>query len=151
MIADHIERSEMYDGMSERFAAAFAFLRSGAYRGLPAGRHQVRGDEVVALVQEYETADASGKRWESHRKYADIQFVESGEEIIGWTRTESLSIVEDAFADKDIAFYAPAGAHARVRLEPGMFAVFLPADAHMPGCSADFPAKVRKIVMKVAL
>ena len=32
-----------------------------------------------------------------------------------------------------------------------MFAVFLPADAHMPGCSADFPAKVRKIVMKVAL
>lgn len=151
MIADHLERSELYDALGGRFAEAFAYLRSGAHRNLAPGRYQVRGEDVVAMVQEYETADAASKRWESHRKYADIQYVESGEEIIGWTRTESLTLVEDSFADKDIAFFASAGAHAQVRLEPGMFAVFMPADAHMPGCAVHFPAKVRKIVMKVAL
>lgn len=151
MIADTIELSERYDMLGARFAAAFAFLRSGESADLPVGRHDVMGDEVFALVQEYQTAPAAEKRWEAHRKYADIQYIVSGEEAIGWALTESLDLREDLFEDKDIAFYAEAADHAGVRLEAGMFTVFFPSDAHKPGCSIGLPSRVRKIVMKVAL
>lgn len=151
MIADTIERSDRYDCLSGNFAAAFAFLRSADSGKLAAGRHDIDGDRVFALAQEYETAPFDARRWESHRRYADIQYVLSGKESIGWAPLERLELVEDSFADKDAGLYADAPAAAEVAMDAGMFAVFFPADGHKPGCARAGSSHVRKIVVKVAL
>jgi len=151
MIADSIERSDRYDCLSERFATAFAFLRSADLASLTKGKHEIDGDSVYALVQEYTTYPAESRRMETHRRYADIQFVVSGEEIIVWAPRDGLELVEDAFADRDIGFHPAAPAATELNLQAGMFAVFFPADAHKPCCEMGRASNVRKIVVKVAL
>ena len=48
------------------------------------GRVEIDGDRVFALVQRYETVMTDAPRFEYHRKYIDIQYIVSGEEVIGW-------------------------------------------------------------------
>lgn len=42
------------------------------------GRHEIDGDRVFALVQNYTTNPIEGALYEAHRRYSDIQFVFSG-------------------------------------------------------------------------
>jgi len=88
-------------------------------------------------------------RWEAHRRYIDIQYLVSGIERIGYTPVANLALTTPYDEDKDVAFYQGHG--DILTLEPGMFAVFFPHDAHMPMlCEAGgSPKQVRKIVVKI--
>ncbi len=41
------------------------------------------------------------------------------------------------------------GEGTQIKLEPGLFAVFGPADGHKPGCQWGKPGPVKKIAIKV--
>ena len=62
--------------------------------------------------------------------------------------------VKTAYSEeKDIEFLTDdkkRGEH-RVYLEPGMAAIFFPEDSHKPSIAQNDPAKVRKMVVKVAV
>ena len=47
------------------------------------GKYEIAGDEIFASVMTYTTAPENEKKFELHRKYIDIQYIISGEEIIG--------------------------------------------------------------------
>jgi hypothetical protein len=60
------------------------FLAETDIAALPAGRVDIEGDTIFALIQDYDTAPKAEKRPESHARYIDIQYVFSGREIIGY-------------------------------------------------------------------
>jgi biofilm protein TabA len=146
---DHIEHQiEITPGLKK----AFAFLRSASLRGLPDGRVEIDGDRVFALVQRYHTTAVDSPTFEFHRKYIDIQFIVSGEEIIGWAPLEGITITEAYDTERDICIGTSAkGSWTRAYLEAGQLAVLWPEDGHAPKLAGCAPSAVMKIVVKVAV
>jgi biofilm protein TabA len=129
---------------------AFAFLRSANIHGLPDGRVEIDGDRVFALVQRYKTMITDAPKFECHRKYIDVQFIVSGEEVIGWTPLVWMTITEAYDADKDICFGTVArGKWTRAYLQAGQLAVLWPEDGHAPKVASGTSSPVMKIVVKV--
>ncbi|HKP74101.1 MAG TPA: YhcH/YjgK/YiaL family protein [Longimicrobiaceae bacterium] len=133
-----------------RFAAGLRWLR-GFDPALADGRHAIDGDDVFALVSTYATGPATEKRFETHRVYADLQYVASGAERILHAPAAGLTVETPYDAANDIAFYAEPKASSSLLMRAGDLAVFHPADAHKPGCMAGGRDEVRKVVVKVRL
>ena len=153
MIHDSLANSALYAGLGPRFAAAFRFLADPATASLPDGRLALDGDALYANIQSYETRPPLPVRLETHRRYADVQFISSGEERIGIASAAGLAVLEPYRADADIAFWNGASP-AQATLRAGEFMVLFPHEAHQPCChpsGAGVPCAVRKIVVKVLL
>ena len=149
MIVDTLIQSQRYHTLSPRFAAAFEFLRQ-LPANQPSGRYEIEGDDCFALVQTYATKPRAEAKFEAHKKYTDIQFVQAGRETILWTPLETLAeIVQPYVAEKDIAFFATPTHVNSVQLRAGDFTIFFPADGHAPGLEYNGSVEVRKTVIKV--
>jgi biofilm protein TabA len=105
---------------------------------------------AFALEQAYRSKpDTPEARWESHRRYIDVQVVVAGEELMEVTETSGLELAEDLTPGKDLLFYRPWGPGSRLRMAAGGVAVFFPEDAHRPSLAFGAPLLVRKVVVKV--
>jgi biofilm protein TabA len=150
MIVDCLSRADFHQ-LPPPFAAAFAFLRRADLLDLPLGRHEIDGERVFALVQEYAPKPAAQGRLEAHRRYWDVQYVAAGSERMGWRPAAGLVVDMPHDEAKDIAFFK--GSASLVLIPTGYFAIFAPRDAHMPMLApndeeTNFPL-VRKVVVKV--
>ena len=152
MIVTDLKHIEHQVPMTPALQKAIAFLRKGNIDNLPDGKTEIDGDRVFAIIQRYETVRTNEPKFEFHRKYIDVQFIASGEEIIGWAPVESITITEAYDADKDICFGKVAsGTWTPVRLHAGQLAVLRPEDAHAPKLASGAPSPVMKIVVKIAV
>ncbi|MPM27774.1 Toxin-antitoxin biofilm protein TabA [bioreactor metagenome] len=148
MISGNISKSAFYDLNEPKFQTAFAFLKRGDLAALPEGWVEL-GNGVRASVQHYTTSPAGQLKFESHERFFDIQYIVDGEEVIGCSFRDGLTI-ETPYDDKnDVTFYLTPPLHGGVYLKAGDFAVFAPEDAHQPRCAASEPMPVIKIVVKV--
>jgi len=148
MICDHIANAPHYAPLHPAFAHCFHWL--AAFDGTtPDGNHDI-GHSCEARVMSYRTEPAEQRKWESHRRYIDIQYVVSGLECIPVAPIETLPVATPYDAEQDVCFYgtAPAPTTSLV-VSAGMFAVFFPQDAHRPNVAVTTPAATRKIVVKV--
>lgn len=151
MIIDRLANASLYAHLNSHFAAAFNYLQSAAFSTVAPGRYEIEGDKVFAIVQEYETADAANEQMESHRKYIDVQYVISGEEMVGLALYNNQTCSKTYDADADFMLYADKPDFF-APLKAGMFMIFFPTDLHMPCINVgDIPAKVKKVVVKVAV
>ena len=124
------------------------YIGSACLDGVSDGTYEL-GDGVRAIVQSYETKAPEEARLEAHRRFADLQYIASGEERIGFALLGRAGAPLAPFdAAKDIVFLD--GAYETLTLRAGDFAVFFPHDAHAPGIRAGAePAHVRKVVVKI--
>lgn len=149
MIADELKNLVKYSGTIPSLYLILDYLGKTDLSALEIGKYPIADDRIFVLVQEYETKDASEKKWESHREYIDIQVVLSGEEAMGYAPASRMAEKEAYRADKDVAiFQCPGREESVLTIRAGEFAAFFPQDAHRPGCAAGAPAKVRKAVIK---
>ena len=150
MILDTITHPPAYANLGPDFAKGFDFLRQ--FNGSQAmGRHEIDGDRVFALVQNYTTNPIESALYEAHRRYSDIQFVFSGCETILWAPLAAMSEQTMAYDDaKDAALWKCNPTDSTLlRLSAGHVAVFFPQDAHAPGMEWNGPCEVVKVVVKV--
>ena len=152
MIVSDIKHISRQAALSPGLQKAIDFLRSPDLQTLPDGRVEIDGDRVFALVQRYETTWAATPKFECHRNYIDIQFILSGEEIIGWAPADQMEITAAYDAGKDISFGTVAkGQWTPVHLQAGQMAVLYPEDGHAPKLALRNPSTVMKIVVKVGV
>jgi len=127
-------------------SAALKFLQTADVATLPTGKHVIDGDDVYALVMDYQSKPISEGFLEAHRKYIDVQYVASGVERIGYV---DLAKTVPGEYDEAKDFLKAEGTASMVVIDAGTFAVFFPHDAHMPCIAVDQPTAVRKVVVKV--
>ena len=149
MISDTLEQCRRYAGLSPQFAAAFEFLET-----LPvnkaAGRYDIDGNNCYALVQAYTTKPRDQAKFETHRQYIDIQFIQAGRETMLWSPLAALTQVTQPYlAERDVIFYATPPQMTPINLEAGQFVIFFPTDGHAGGLECGGPSEVRKVVIKV--
>ena len=80
---------------------------------------------------------------------ADVQTVLDGEEYMLVADAEGLAPDARRGGSDTEFFRETPPASARVLLRPGIFALLLPGEAHMPCLAADRPATVKKLVAKI--
>src|SRR5580704_4265576 len=83
MIFDKIENYAIYENISPLIKKAFEYLKQTDFSGMENGKYVVDGDDVFAILQEYDTKNDAHAKLEAHRKYIDVQYIISGEEFIG--------------------------------------------------------------------
>ena len=150
MVIDNLKNAPHYRCLGPGIAAALRFIAGADAAQLELGRHDIRGDEVYALVQEYETKLQDTAVWEAHRKYIDVQYIASGVERMGYANLDTMKgmeITSEYDPAKDVVKFRGQGDFFLA--EAGTFAIFWPQDAHMPSIAVSQPAKVRKVVVKV--
>jgi biofilm protein TabA len=147
MIFDTLSNAARHVALHPGFTEAFDFLRRPDLATLSSGRHEVDGPSLYASIGRDEGRGRNGARLETHRKYVDIQYVVSGDEVIGWSDLAACQATGLGYDEaRDIEFYT-AQSTTWVPVPPGSFAIFFPTDAHAPLAGR---GPVHKVVMKVA-
>jgi YhcH/YjgK/YiaL family protein len=141
MILDRLPHASLYSTLHPLFAEGFAFIAGQA--GRAPGRYALAGG-AYAMLQEYDSQPVGAEKFEAHRRFIDIQYIASGEEIIYYAGLEQLTPGE-YHADKDLQ-----GGGLSLHLRAGDFVIFFPHDAHLASrCTEVGPRPVRKVVIKV--
>lgn len=147
MIVDNIKNAEFYYRMGAKFQKAFEFLKNTDLLALENGKYFLDGDDIFAIVQEYQTKIESEGKFEIHRKYIDIQYIVAGQEKLGYVNSDYFISKGDFDEEKDIVFGEGKGIF--VEANEGDFVIFAPQDAHMPSIAASTPEYVKKVVIKI--
>jgi YhcH/YjgK/YiaL family protein len=150
MIVDRLENWKIYF-KGDTWKSIFDFL-AGLRPDAEEKKYVLEENEIYAFVSSYETKTAEEAKLEAHLKFIDIQAPLQGGEGIEWFPTVGLEPVIQYDEAKDVIFYKRRmPVPARVDLQPGIFALLYPEDAHMPGLMIGSKQKVKKVVVKVSL
>jgi len=147
MIRDTLQNFKLYTGFHPRLEQAAQFIANEEWKTLAPGKYEIDGDNIFAIVQQYETKPREQGFWEAHERYMDIQFVAEGEENFGYAPIGEAVVTRPYDSDSDYAIFDATGDF--FLLKEGHFILAAPQDVHMPGMAIDTPQPVKKIVIKV--
>jgi YhcH/YjgK/YiaL family protein len=151
MVIDKLENAYLYSGLSAGIKRGLEILRDEELAAKENGRYEVDGDNLYYIIQRYKTKPIKECRLEAHKKYIDIQFTASGEEVMGHYPVGELEIEKPYDATKDLVFYQVPEEINILKLSEGTFCILFPEDSHMPGCHLAGASKIRKVVVKVKI
>ena len=146
MIFDKIENSVLYENINPLLKKAFMYIKQTDFSKLAHGKYVIEEDNLFAIVQEYETKNDADAKLEAHKKYIDLQYIISGEELIGTIPLINQMPSKEYDIDNDYTLYDTC---SFVKITQTQFAVLFPEDLHKPGIKINVPSKVKKVVMKV--
>jgi YhcH/YjgK/YiaL family protein len=151
MLHGHISTPDSYAHLLTNPAWRFAF---DWLKQLPAdpepGIRQLQGEDVYVNVHGYDTLPREQCRYESHRRYVDLQYCIRGGELIDWQLGSTLKPAGPFDEPKDLQFYELGTSLTQIQMVPGSFAIFFPSDAHLPKRNDGIQKSVFKLVVKVA-
>lgn len=146
MIIDSLANAHVYEGLHERFAAAFAFIRSRELATMEPGKYEIDGRDIHASVSEKDGLDAADAKFEAHEQYIDIQVCIAGSETMGWRPRNECSQVKVPYnEEKDVTFFSDKPS-TYFNLHEGHFTIFYPEDVHAPMIGN---GPIKKLVVKV--
>jgi YhcH/YjgK/YiaL family protein len=139
---------QQYHKNKEVWEKAFAFLAdSKKLDTLKPGMYPIDGKEVYASITEGAEKTEETAKWESHRKYIDLQYVIRGKEKIGVAPLATATVTKPYDEAKDGANYTAEGKYYIAT--PVEFYLFFPSDVHRPNIKVDGYDTVKKLVIKI--
>lgn len=142
------EFKAQYKANKAEWDAAFEFLKNNDLATLELGRHDITANGTYANVQEYTTRDAGP--FEAHRAYIDIQYVVSGQEVIEVAPLKKVFDETQPYSEEnDCVLFASAKTSDEIVVNPQVFSVLFPSDAHKPCMTYEKQAQIKKVVVKV--
>ncbi|MCJ7772781.1 MAG: YhcH/YjgK/YiaL family protein [Desulfobacterales bacterium] len=139
-----------YHNNTHHWEQAFQFLKTANLKELPLGKQELEGQHLFVNVDGYTSKDKTDTRYESHKKFIDIQYVIEGEELMGLTTLDKVEVTEPYDEGKDITFYQFEGGNY-IKATPENFFVFFPEDVHRPTLKVHENSPVKKIVVKILI
>jgi biofilm protein TabA len=146
MVLDRIDNGERYYPLHPGFKPAFEYLKKIDLKTVPAGRQEIDGIRLFAVITRGQGKGIEKARLESHKNYIDIQCTISGTDLIGWKNiSDCLSQGQGYIEEKDIEYF-PGISDIWVKTPPGTFGIFFPEDVHAPMGSTE---DLFKVILKV--
>jgi YhcH/YjgK/YiaL family protein len=116
------------------------------------GETEIRGRDLFLRAMEYATKSAQDNRFETHRVYADVQYIVKGTEIMQAVPSCYLKPLSEYDQSGDYQFFTAHQGISDIVVPQGWFAVFFPGEAHRPCCHyGGQPGEVRKFVFKIRM
>jgi YhcH/YjgK/YiaL family protein len=149
MILAHLNDSDRYASLHPLFKQLFDYVKAHDFTHVPAERIVLDGDRLFINVADVTLKSPEKQVLEVHRRYIDVHFPLSREEIMGWSSlsvlaTESMQPFNE---EDDFAVYAER-AQSYLTIHPGEFAIVWPEDAHAPIIGQ---GALRKLIAKVCI
>lgn len=145
MIIDKIENLTLYSQIPLEAVKLLQNLSSGT----ETGRYELNDGNYVN-IETYNTKPLSDAKFESHRKFIDIQLLLSGKERIYVKPLKELSALAPYNAQKDIIFYSDnVEAADYITLDSTNFVMLFPHEAHAPQAACSGAVSVKKVVAKI--
>lgn len=154
MIHGHIMAKETERAYAAPIREAIRYCREKDVSGIGESRFFLKGENMIAQICDRVTEAKEKKLPEVHRRYAELQFMAEGTELIGYyPDLGDNQILQDCLEEKDTLYYRenPSAQEDMLLMTPGTYAVFFPEDVHRPFCQVNQPERVKKIVIKIAL
>lgn len=147
MIYDTLDHIQQYESIFPGVVKGLHLLAETDFSTWEDGRYEIDGDNLFILLQSYDTKPVNDTP-EAHRKYIDIQYNISGQELIAVAPVDEMDEEVEARPEGDIWFYR--GKTDKILLTGKRFLVLFPQDAHAP-CIAvhGTPTACHKCVVKV--
>ncbi len=148
---ESINREEFFVQYNKRknlWDKAFEYLKTQDLKSLEEGKYELEGDGLFAVVSEYMTRSLDESKYEAHKKYADIQYLISGEEKMGLIGLDKTEVTIPYNEENDIVF-VDAPDENLLMANDQLFFIFFPEDAHRPCMMIDEKTPIKKIVLKV--
>ena len=147
MIYDRLSNIRNYLGINENLDLALNYIADNL-ETMPA-EIELKGFDVRAFFNEYQTVPVEESFFEAHEQFADIQIMRSGAERIAVSNVDALTVTK-SIPEND--FWAMEGPEeVSVVLKPDSFLIVLPGDAHKLKIMLDKPEDVTKTVFKVKM
>ncbi len=144
------QNKELEQSLPAVLHKALEYLRTCNFDTIEDGKHIINGENIFMNVMRYETTPREQRKAECHQRYIDVQFLISGQEMIGvgleQTTNELLQVYS---SDSDAALYGRVQDEKYYSLEQGSYLILMPGEIHRPGCSIADSSKVRKAVIKI--
>ena len=150
MVIDNLNNARLYYSLHARMQLAFDYLHATNLVSKEPGRYIIDGDNLFAIVQEYDTLDPAGEQMEAHKKYIDVQYMISGEEQVGHALFSGQTPSKEYSAEEDFVLFSDTPSFF-TKMQAGTFMIFFPTDLHMPCIKIQESARVKKVVVKVKL
>ena len=148
MIIDRIKNLHLYTSLHPQIAEVVDFLSTHDLHALDCGKHPLKEGKLSLNIEQIKPKEKTVARLEAHRKFIDIQIPLQHTETMGYTPVELCAEVATPYdEEKDIVFFR-GQAQSYVHVEPDMFVLFAPQDAHAPGIT---PTESKKAVFKVKI
>lgn len=144
------EFAVLYHKNKRHWDQAFQFLKTADLKNLPLGKQELEGQHLFITVSEYYGKKKEEAKYEAHKKYIDIQYVIEGEEIIGLTTHDKVTVTEPYIEEKDIEFYS-SEAGDYIKATPENFFLFFPDDVHRPSITTGDSVLIKKLVVKILI
>ncbi|MEO5911974.1 MAG: YhcH/YjgK/YiaL family protein [Pelobium sp.] len=141
------EFAKQYTANKAVWDKAFEWMKSQDLNALAVGKYPIDGDNAYASITEIIDKPLEDTKWESHKKYIDLQYIISGAEKIGISPTVAGEVINPYTDAKDVMNYKIDDAKF-VTATPKAFYLFFPADAHRPNIKVN-EEKVKKLVIKI--
>jgi YhcH/YjgK/YiaL family protein len=152
MIAANLKDIARYKGLGENLDEAIEWLLGSDWKTLPDGKHAIDGERIFAIVQHYPSKTLQECRFETHRRYIDIQMLASGAELMDVRIVDGLTVQEPYTPDIEFYRSPEPGSYHSLLMMPGEAVILFPEDAHRPCVAiAGVPIAVHKVVVKVEI
>jgi YhcH/YjgK/YiaL family protein len=152
MLLGHINHPETYDPFLQHptWEKVLQWLKNEAVT-LPDREYEIDGRNIYAPISTINTLPQAEAKYEAHQQYIDVHYCLEGGEIIEWAPVATLKPIMDFDIEKDYCLYESPAEATTLLMTPGTFAIFFPADAHMPKISDNKNHHIRKVVVKINL
>ncbi len=147
MIVEQLHTSDYLSASLPWWPKVQEFLRTSDFSVMPAGRVDIDGDELYAIVAD-DVAREDKAYLEAHRKYIDVQIATAGAFDILWKPLSSCMSERQAYDEEKDYCLMNDDASTRIAVLPGTAVILFPEDAHAPQPPA---THVRKVVVKAAV
>lgn len=146
MIYDVLKNLRLYANLSGGLRAVCAFVENNEITALADGRYELENG-VYAMVGTHDMRTAG--KYEAHRRYADLQLILQGSEIIEYAYLSDMTNAGayDESGDS-ILFDCDPQSKICLKMLPLRFALLFPEDAHKPLMHLN-DQQSRKIIFKI--
>lgn len=139
-------------GLPKAIQRGVEYLKNTDFSKLEDKKHAIEGDNMYVIVSTYDTKPKAESKAEVHKNFLDIQYIISGEEVIGvGYDNPGNGLMQEYDAAKDRTLFTNVVNEVEHPVLPGHFVVFFPTDIHRPGVVYNNACKVRKAVVKIAV
>lgn len=147
MIYDRLSNVRKYLGINENLDIALNYIAEHL-ADMPE-EIELKGQDVRAFFNAYQTVPESECFFEAHEKFADIQIMRSGSERIAVSNVDALTVTKSVPENDFQALEGPED--LSIIMKPDSFLVVFPGDAHKLKIMVDKPEDVTKTVFKVKM
>jgi biofilm protein TabA len=142
-----VEFERQYEANPALWDKVFQFLGDSKLATLAPGKYPIEGTDAYATVAASPPKNLDDVKWESHRKFIDLQYVIAGKVKLGVATVSSATVTAPYDETRDAANYAAEGKYYEAT--PEEFFLFFPQDAHRPDIKIDGYDTLKKLVIKV--